>query len=76
MSLRHEGDTHWFLVNVTGLILDPTVSQFKMPPDYTKARGRGFLTKQPSKRAKALMGVLVWQTVSESASPNAVSLDK
>src|SRR6185312_14316546 len=42
-------------------IIDPTASQFKTPPDYSKGRARGFLTKQPSKRARALMERLVWQ---------------
>lgn len=62
MTVRHEGDVHWFLVHVpTGLVLDPTVSQFQSPPDYTKARGRGFLTRTPSRRAREMMGRLVWQ---------------
>ena len=62
MTLHHENDTHWFLVNmITNQILDPTVSQFNTVPDYSKARGRGFLTKLPSKRAKQLMNNLVWQ---------------
>jgi len=61
MNIRHEGDSHWFLKHESGLILDPTVSQFKTVPDYTKAKGRGFLTREPSRRAKKLMKVLVWQ---------------
>lgn len=58
--LKHEGDTHWFL-RQGELILDPTVKQFKTKPDYGKAKGCGFLTKQPSKRAKVLMKTLLWQ---------------
>jgi hypothetical protein len=42
-------------------ILDPTVSQFESPVPYTMARGRGFLTKEPSKRAREMMERLVWQ---------------
>jgi len=69
MTVRHEGDTHWFLVNESfydhvrraHVIVDPTAAQFKTPVPYHQARGCGFLTKAPSKRAKALMGVLVWQ---------------
>jgi hypothetical protein len=61
MTMRHEGDTHWFLRHTSGLVMDPTVSQFRSPPDYTKARGCGFLTKQPSKRAHELMRTLVYQ---------------
>jgi hypothetical protein len=61
MTMRHEGDTHWFLRHDSGTIVDATASQFKQLPDYTKARGCGFLTRQPSKRAAALMTDLVWQ---------------
>jgi hypothetical protein len=62
---RFRRDTHWFLYNVlTDQRLDPTVSQFKVPPShdrYATAKSGGFLTKTPSKRAKALMKTLVWQ---------------
>jgi hypothetical protein len=67
MQLWHEGDSHWFLLKLSrncmasNTIIDPTVSQFKTKPNYSKAKGRGFLTKKPSKRAKALMKKLVWQ---------------
>lgn len=64
MTMRHEGDTHWFLEftlpDGSRLVLDPTAKQFKTKPDYSKARGRGFLTKKPSKRAKELMERMVW----------------
>lgn len=63
MRIRHEGDTHWFLYNeLTKQVIDATVRQFKQKPDYSKAVGSGFLTKQPSKRAALLMKQLVWQT--------------
>jgi hypothetical protein len=61
MCMRHEGDTHWFLKHQSGLIIDPTVSQFKSRPDYATAVGRGFLTKGPSLRARELMVQLVYQ---------------
>lgn len=67
MNMRHEGDSHWFLLKESrnayafNTVIDPTASQFKNKPNYTKAVGRGFLTKKPSKRAKALMKKLVWQ---------------
>lgn len=61
MMVKHEGDTHWFLKHTSGLIIDPTVSQFKESPPYEEARGCGFLTKQPSKRAQNLMQKIVWQ---------------
>lgn len=64
-TVRHEGAVHWYLVRYVGrdcdLIIDPTVSQFKTPPPYHLGRGRGFLTKKPSKRARDLMTRLVWQ---------------
>lgn len=66
MHVRHEGDTHWFLVkrmfpNMPLAVLDLTKSQFKTPVPYHKGRGSGFLTKKPSKRARELMRRLVWQ---------------
>lgn len=48
-------DTHWFLKNWRGKVIDITADQFDKPLDYTKSRGRAFLTKQPSKRAKILI---------------------
>lgn len=62
MVMRTETDNHWFLVNeISGQRIDATASQFKTPPDYSKARGIGFMTKEPSARAKALMAKLVFQ---------------
>lgn len=68
-TVQHEGAVHWYLVlrhqpwrSVRlDVVVDPTASQFKTPPPYYKGRGRGFLTKRPSKRARALMERLVWQ---------------
>lgn len=69
MYVKHEGGSHWFLVQRVDItimghfrevVLDPTVSQFKTKPDYSKAKGKGFLTKKPSKRAKELMKKLLW----------------
>lgn len=57
-------DTHWFLKHTSGVILDPSVRQFEgRIPDYTEARGSGFLTKKPSKRARKLMKELTWQQI-------------
>lgn len=68
MVMKHEGDTHWYLQRTFGpswdrhtIIIDPTASQFKIKPDYLNARGCGFLTKKPSKKAKQLMEKMVWQ---------------
>jgi hypothetical protein len=60
MQLRHEGDSHWFLRHASGLILDATASQFESAPDYNAAKGCGFLTAGPSRRARDLMARLVW----------------
>ena len=54
-------DTHWFLKHSSGLIIDPSVRQFKSKPDYSGGIGSGFLTKKPSRRARQLMEVLTWQ---------------
>ena len=61
MTVRHEGDVHWFLKHEDGRILDVTVWQFRTRPPYERARGRGFLTKKPSIRARALMERMLWQ---------------
>lgn len=53
-TLRHEDSPHWFLRHTDGTILDPTADQFRTPVPYEKARGIGFLTKQPSKRCQRL----------------------
>ena len=55
-NVKHEGDQHWYLRHAkTGQILDPTASQFRTPVPYDQGRGRGFLTKQPSKRAQEVI---------------------
>lgn len=75
MVVHHEGETYWYLElrwdELVGTgnpywvtrrkIIDPTASQFKTKPDYDKGRGCGFLTKEPSRRARELMEQLVWQ---------------
>lgn len=43
------------------VVIDPTSSQFKTPPDYSKGVGAGFMTKGPSKRAREMMERMVWQ---------------
>jgi hypothetical protein len=56
MHVNHEGEPHWFLQHKeSGENVDLTASQFKTPVPYDKAKGKGFLTKQPSKRAQELM---------------------
>lgn len=48
-------ETHWFLKDSTGAIIDITKDQFDDPPPYSRGRGSGFLTKMPSKRAQKLI---------------------
>lgn len=48
---------HWWLENRnTGTRLDPTVEQYKgKAPPYKHGVRKGFLTKQPSKRAQIII---------------------
>lgn len=52
-----KSSTHWW-VEVEDWIVDPTASQYTMvgeKPPYYLGRGKGFLTKKPSKRARQLI---------------------
>jgi hypothetical protein len=49
---------HWFIQWPDETIVDLTMDQFDNVPDYSKAKGAGFLTKEPSKRAKVLAELL------------------
>lgn len=54
--IKHEGEPHWFLKDLlTGNVVDLTASQFKTAVPYEKAKRKGFLTKQPSRRAKIVL---------------------
>lgn len=55
MVVRHEGSMHWYLRDHTGGIIDITSAQFCSTVPYSAGRGCGFLTRQPSKRAKIVM---------------------
>lgn len=67
MFIAHEGSPHWFLKNSDGRILDATASQFKTPVPYDNARGKGFLTNQPSKRAQIVMDRVRKKTAAASS---------
>lgn len=59
MFVRHEDQPHWYILNKSlDLIIDPTESQFNSPVPRDLARGKGFRTKGPSKRAIILMNRL------------------
>jgi hypothetical protein len=53
--IKHLGCPHWYLQHECGAILDLTKDQFQTPVEYEKGRGTGFLTKEPSKRARKLL---------------------
>ena len=56
MHLRCQDGSHWFLKHSSGEIFDATVGQYQgQPIEYDRAKGKGFLTRQPSKRAQTLM---------------------
>jgi hypothetical protein len=60
MNTKETGH-HYLLQHKSGLILDPTVKQFGgLKPDYSKAKGIGFLTKRPCKRTRELMERILW----------------
>lgn len=46
---------------IAAVVIDPTAKQFKTPVPYHLGRPAGFLTKEPSKRARALMEKMLWQ---------------
>ena len=55
MQIHHEGASHWYLRWETTdgvLYLDPTAGQFDTPVPYAEGRGRGFLTKEPSRASR------------------------
>lgn len=61
-------ETHWFLYHKgVGTFLDVTgPNQFswdELQYLYRHARGCGFLTRQPSKRARILMAKMQWQPI-------------
>ena len=55
---KYRGRTHWWLKSPDGTIVDLTAEQFNKPFPYHLGKGCGFLTKRPSKRARAIMKVL------------------
>lgn len=57
-TIQHEGGPHWYLKHQNGTIVDPTADQFETPVPYDEGRGCGFLTRQPSARAKTVLGRL------------------
>ena len=59
-SGRVGGEPHWWLAGPGGEVLDPTADQFDDgaidgPVPYAAGVGRGFLTREPSARARRLL---------------------
>jgi hypothetical protein len=54
-TVRVDDVVHWFLKDAVGAVLDPTAAQFAQVVPYHLSRGRGFLTREPSRRARRLM---------------------
>lgn len=55
MRIKHEGVSHWWLVDADDTVVDATADQFDTAVPYADGVGSGFLTKQPSKRAQVLI---------------------
>jgi hypothetical protein len=52
--VKHEGQPHWFLISGTKVI-DITAAQFYTEVPYDQGRCIGFLTNQPSRRARIVI---------------------
>lgn len=48
------GETHWFLRRGSE-VCDPTAGQFEVEIRYDLGRGSGFLTREPSRRARQVI---------------------
>lgn len=55
MFLKVNNIPHWFLKDSNNKIIDLTAKQFNCQIPYENAVGKGFLTKNPSKRAQILI---------------------
>jgi len=55
MGGKAAGLTPMRIVGTKVFYIDPTAQQFSSPVPYPEGKGCGFLTKEPSKRAKELM---------------------
>ena len=53
-----ENDTHWFIKDPIGNVIDLTADQFDEPVDYTQGKPHNFQTKDISKRGRKLANLL------------------
>jgi CO dehydrogenase/acetyl-CoA synthase delta subunit len=51
-------ETHWFIRDPQGNVIDLTADQFDKPLDYSEGKPANFLTKQLSKRGQILANLL------------------
>ena len=58
-----DGAVHWWLEDAEGNVIDPTHDQYAEIP-YEEGRGGGFLTREPSKRAQALIRKVKGEVIS------------
>lgn len=58
MHIKHEGVSHWWVQGPKGEVIDITAAQFKTAVIYENSRGKGFLTRNPSKRAQRLIDLV------------------
>jgi hypothetical protein len=55
-QMEYNGVSHWFLIHKeTGNVFDLTEEQFDDAVPHNAARGRGFCTKNPSRRSSLLI---------------------
>ena len=58
MHIKHEGVSHWWVQGPKGEVIDITAAQFKTAVVSENSRGKGFLTRNPSKRAQKLIDLV------------------
>jgi hypothetical protein len=54
VNIKHEGESHWYLRHGDRHI-DLTHGQFDTPVPHSEGKGKGFLTRSPSKRAAPII---------------------
>lgn len=54
MFIKHEGASHWYVRTPDHRYLDPTAEQFSTPVPYAEGTAKGFMTGEPSKRARTV----------------------
>jgi len=69
MSIQHEGGPHWWIRTKDGQDIDITAAQFRTPVPYAKGVGKGFLTREPSKRAQEVIRRAALQNPRPRANP-------